>query len=271
MNRTRLTPCFHPTTTQSVRRDKQTPDVAIPAGDSDPKASNSQPAAQNRKHAIPRVRLSDLTADELANLERTCPLFTSFDHLPKGTRSYHRQQAQRRHEAAGLPEPDDQLTAALSEIARKRHELACRTHQATLDFAAVSSLPRTSHKKASVHTRTSTKAGTCKNTINLKHLQEWVKGSGVDEDLTQLNLRLIDGDSVYRLLRPLGVRYEAKDRERLRDVLWGGWFCPTLSLQGETKTSWGCDKPDQPRPGFKKDPETGRYSRRSTTTGNRSR
>ena len=76
-----------------------------------------------------------------------------------------------------------------------------------------------------------------------------------------MNLRSLAGDSVHKLLRPLDDgRDVEKDRQRPKDVLRGGWFCSTLSLQPQEQLKpWGCFKPDHPRPGFKKDPETGRY------------
>lgn len=129
-----------------------------------------------------------------------------------------------------------------------------------MDFLAVATLPRTSHKPTSVSTRKSAKAETCQEAINPKHLSEWVEGSGIDEELARMNLQSLSGDTVFKLLRPLGGRDEAKDRPRMAEVLRSGWFCRTLSLgRKESTKPWGCFKPDHPRPGFKKDPETGRY------------
>lgn len=238
-----------------------TPGVAVAVPDSDLKDSNCQPAAQKTKPAIPSLKLRDLTEGERAELERSCSYFTDFAHLPNATRGYHRQQTQRRFERSKLPGPEDHLSAALQEISQKRHERDSQTHQPKLDFSAVSSLPRTSHKPTSVDTRKSAKAEICQDTINPKHLAEWVQGSGIDEDLARMNLHSLSGETVFKLLRPLGGRDEAKDRKRLETILSGGWFCPTMSLSqsGSSNSAWGCFKPDHPRPGFKKDPETGRY------------
>ncbi len=244
-----------------------TPLLAVAVPDSDSKGSNCQPAKQNTKPSILSLKLRDLTESERAELERSCCYFTDFQHLPKATRGYHRQQIQRRFERSRQPGPEDHLSAALKEISQKRQERDSRTHQQAMDFLAVAGLPRSSHKPTSVSSRKSAKAKTCQDTIDPKHLSEWVEGSGIDEELARLNLQSLSGDTVYKLLRPLGGRDEAKDRQRMAEVLRGGWFCRTLSLEDGKRDQWGCFKPDRPRPGFKKDPETGRYFPKTDDSG----
>ena len=231
--------------------------MVVPVSDCDSKGSNCQPAGQTSERHIPRLRVGDLTPAELSHLKRTCSYFTDFEHLPRDTRSFHRQQTQRRHEQAGIKGPDEALAAGIAKIALERQKASGRCQQSTLDFGAVESLPRTSQNTASVTSKKPAKAAT----LDPKHLKEWVEGSGIDEQLARMNLRSLAGDTVYKLLRPLDDgRDVEKDHQRLKDVLRGGWFCSTLSLQPQEQLkSWGCFKPDHPRPGFKKDPETGRY------------
>ena len=171
----------------------------VPGSDSNLKDSNCQPAGQTSERHIPRLRIGDLTPAELSQLKRTCSYFTDFGHLPRDTRSFHRQQTQRRHEKAGIRGPDEALAAAIEKIAQNRQEANGRFQQSTLDFGAVESLPRTSHNTASVTSKKSAKAAT----LDPKHLKEWVEGSGIDEQLARMNLRSLAGDTIYKLLRPL--------------------------------------------------------------------
>ncbi|AKN61727.1 hypothetical protein WB44_12175 [Synechococcus sp. WH 8020] len=99
-----------------------TPHAAVAVPDSDSKGSNCQLATQNTKPSIPSLKLRDLTESERTALERSCSYFTDFQHLPKATRGYQRQQIQRRFERTRQPGPEDHLSAALKEISQKRHE-----------------------------------------------------------------------------------------------------------------------------------------------------
>ena len=173
--------------------------MVVPVSDCDSKGSNCQPAGQTPERHIPRLRVGDLTPAELSQLKRTCSYFTDFEHLPRDTRSFHRQQTQRRHEQAGIKGADEALAAGIEKIAQNRQEASGLFKQSTLDFGAVESLPRTSHNTASVNTEAPAKA----EALDPKHLKEWVEGSGIDEQLARMNLRSLAGDTVYKLLRPL--------------------------------------------------------------------
>ena len=87
----------------------------------------------------------------------------------------------------------------------------------------------------------------------MNHLWEW-KASGVDEELTDLNVVSLQGTSPAEYLlysnsiprRNDGrVRQEFLQRYAHTDA--GGWWCSGIDVLSGNEDIWGCFKPDQPR------------------------
>jgi predicted P-loop ATPase len=86
------------------------------------------------------------------------------------------------------------------------------------------------------------------------HLQDWQK-SGVDRNLTCLNIISVSGDNAYEKLL-YGLDGSARRNDgRLRDYYlnkykhldYGGWWCSGIDVLTGKDSDWGCFKPDRPR------------------------
>jgi len=91
--------------------------------------------------------------------------------------------------------------------------------------------------------------------ITDRHFVEWTEGSGIDPELTQLNLQSLTGDSAYSALLYALPNEARRNDGRLRDV-WlklyrhlhdGGWWCSGINLKDFSESDWGCFKPNTPR------------------------
>lgn len=90
--------------------------------------------------------------------------------------------------------------------------------------------------------------------IDQKHSREWVKGSGIDLELTALNLTSLSGFAPYEYLLYGLNSSERRNDGRLRDK-WlrryshtgnGGWWCSGVDLLTGEDSIWGTFKPDTP-------------------------
>jgi hypothetical protein len=87
----------------------------------------------------------------------------------------------------------------------------------------------------------------------VNHLLEW-EASGVDRQLTQLNVIPLEGQTPYNYLlyaddlpRRKDGRLRANIMQRYQHLQQGGWWCSGINpLTGEDE-DWGCFKPTQPR------------------------
>ncbi|MDJ1177344.1 DUF3854 domain-containing protein [Roseofilum sp. BLCC_M91] len=87
----------------------------------------------------------------------------------------------------------------------------------------------------------------------MNHLLEW-EASGVDRQLTQLNVIPLEGQTPYNYLlyaddlpRRKDGRLRANIMQRYQHLKQGGWWCSGINpLTGEDE-DWGCFKPSQPR------------------------
>ncbi|MDJ1174853.1 plasmid replication protein, CyRepA1 family [Roseofilum capinflatum] len=87
----------------------------------------------------------------------------------------------------------------------------------------------------------------------MNHLLEW-EASGVDRQLTQLNVIPLEGQTPYNYLlyaddlpRRKDGRLRANIMQRYQHLKQGGWWCSGINpLTGEDE-DWGCFKPAQPR------------------------
>ncbi|MDB9496964.1 DUF3854 domain-containing protein [Spirulina major CS-329] len=87
----------------------------------------------------------------------------------------------------------------------------------------------------------------------MNHLQEWA-ASGVDHELTQLNVRALTGNSSYDYLfyaDTLPRRNDGRLRDRILNryhhLDQGGWWCSGVDLLTGNEDLWGCFKPITPR------------------------
>lgn len=88
-----------------------------------------------------------------------------------------------------------------------------------------------------------------------RHFTEWVEGSGVDSELTALNVESVSGQASYeRLLYKWDsgkVHPDAVWREINRrfgdNWLHGGWWCSGIDVLTGENSRWGCFKPNKPR------------------------
>ncbi len=86
-------------------------------------------------------------------------------------------------------------------------------------------------------------------------IKEWAEGSGVDPELTALNVESINGQTPYeRLLSNWEsgkVHPDAIWREINRrfgdNWLHGGWWCSGVDALTGENANWGCFKPNKPR------------------------
>ncbi|NEO84494.1 MAG: DUF3854 domain-containing protein [Spirulina sp. SIO3F2] len=93
----------------------------------------------------------------------------------------------------------------------------------------------------------------------MQYLQEW-SASGVDAELTRLNVRGLQGADPYDYLlyaEQLPRRNDGRLRQgilkRYAHLEAGGWWCSGVDLLSGTEDSWGCFKPSQPRHDPQKD------------------
>lgn len=86
----------------------------------------------------------------------------------------------------------------------------------------------------------------------MDYLQEW-KASGVDEELTRLNVVALEGLSSAEYLlysdaipRRNDGRISAKFLQRYEHLADGGWWCSGIDIITGKEDVWGCFKPDFP-------------------------
>ena len=87
----------------------------------------------------------------------------------------------------------------------------------------------------------------------MDHLREW-KASGVDEELTRLNVVNLEGESPGEYLlysnsipRRNDGRINARFLQRYAHIDAGGWWCSGIDILSGEEDIWGCFKPDRPR------------------------
>ena len=87
----------------------------------------------------------------------------------------------------------------------------------------------------------------------MDHLGEW-RASGVDEELTQLNVVSLQGDSAAEYLlysnsipRRNDGRVSEGFLQRYAHTNAGGWWCSGIDVLSGEEDIWGCFKPDLPR------------------------
>ncbi len=90
----------------------------------------------------------------------------------------------------------------------------------------------------------------------MDHLLEW-KASGVDEELTHLNVISLQGTSPSEYLlysdsipRRNDGRVSEGFLERYAHIDDGGWWCSGIDVLSGEEDTWGCFKPDRPRHKF---------------------
>lgn len=101
--------------------------------------------------------------------------------------------------------------------------------------------------------------------IEPQHYREWYEGSGVDQDIINLNVKSFHDESIYELLLSdaLGqmgghaAAYVTAPVKKLfqtyATIANGGWWCSGLDpLNNWEPMAWGQFKPDVPRPSFDK-------------------
>ena len=89
--------------------------------------------------------------------------------------------------------------------------------------------------------------------IEMDHLKEW-KASGVSEELTNLNVVSLQGNSPAEYLlysnsipRRNDGRVSEKFLQRYAHTNAGGWWCSGIDVLSGEEDIWGCFKPDSPR------------------------
>ena len=87
----------------------------------------------------------------------------------------------------------------------------------------------------------------------MDYLREW-KASGVDEELTQLNVVSLTGTSPTEYLlysnsipRRNDGRVSEEFLQRYAHTDAGGWWCSGIDVLSGEEDIWGCFKPDRPR------------------------
>lgn len=87
----------------------------------------------------------------------------------------------------------------------------------------------------------------------MNHLQEW-QASGVDEELTHLNVVALQGNSPSEYLlyshsipRRNDGRVSEGFLQRYAHTDAGGWWCSGIDILSGEEDIWGCFKPDRPR------------------------
>jgi hypothetical protein len=90
--------------------------------------------------------------------------------------------------------------------------------------------------------------------IQYQHLREWYE-SGVDTEVTYLNIKSLEGSTPYEYLiyspkisRRNDGRLRDGDLKKYRHIEHGGWWCSGVDpLDDYNPMMWGCFKPDKPR------------------------
>ena len=93
--------------------------------------------------------------------------------------------------------------------------------------------------------------------LNDRDLEEW-SNSGVDPELTKLNVISLMGNVPYEYLLYGLDRKERRNDGRLSDkwlkrythLFDGGWWCGTTNVSNWGESDWGCFKPYNPRHDF---------------------
>lgn len=87
----------------------------------------------------------------------------------------------------------------------------------------------------------------------MDHIWEW-KASGVDEELTRLNVVSLQGTSPTEYLlysdsipRRNDGRVSEGFLQRYAHTDAGGWWCSGIDILSGNEDIWGCFKPDRPR------------------------
>jgi Domain of unknown function (DUF3854) len=91
--------------------------------------------------------------------------------------------------------------------------------------------------------------------LDAQHVQELVKGSGIDPILASLNFISLEGNSPYEYLfisecvpRTNIGQVSLQWRRRYAQMAKGGWWCSGLdALNRWQEMEWGCYKPNHPR------------------------
>jgi hypothetical protein len=86
------------------------------------------------------------------------------------------------------------------------------------------------------------------------HQREWIEGSGIDPQITSLNLKSLDGTSPYEYLlysdklpRINTGRLSFSVLNRYHHLDDGGWWCSGVDVLTGDDASWGCFKPNNPK------------------------
>ena len=89
-------------------------------------------------------------------------------------------------------------------------------------------------------------------TVTMDYLREW-KASGVDEELTNLNVISLQGTSPAEYLlysnfipRRNDGRITKGFLQRYAHTDAGGWWCSGINVLNGEEDMWGCFKPDRP-------------------------
>ncbi|WP_414589347.1 plasmid replication protein, CyRepA1 family [Scytonema sp. PCC 10023] len=87
-----------------------------------------------------------------------------------------------------------------------------------------------------------------------KHWQEWTQGSGVDPEVTSLNLKSLSGNVPYdyllyssQLTRTNTGRLSSGILKRYHHLGDGGWWCNGVDVLAGEDSLWGCFKPNNPK------------------------
>ena len=90
-------------------------------------------------------------------------------------------------------------------------------------------------------------------TVTMNYLREW-RASGVDEELTNLNVVSLQGTSPAEYLlysdsipRRNDGRISERFLQHYAHTDAGGWWCSGINLLNGDEDIWGCFKPDRPR------------------------
>jgi len=91
--------------------------------------------------------------------------------------------------------------------------------------------------------------------LHPQHLEELVKGSGIDLHLTQLNFKSLQGENAYEYLlisellpRTNTGMVKSSWLQRYAHITEGGWWCSGLDPLNDWQImEWGCFKPNKPR------------------------
>ena len=90
--------------------------------------------------------------------------------------------------------------------------------------------------------------------IDPKHFKEWTEGSGVDEDLTRLNIESVSGDDIFYFLRPEIERKNGGKPTRQEHKFYyqceksSGWLFRPVDLDTGAEMEWGQFKADSGTP-----------------------